>query len=196
MRGTGATIVVWTGRCGPDLEAALARNRTAGGDLIFYAPNADAACVAAAGAGALDGLLVTSLADPDSAATAALGTLLGAADLPLTAAAVRAASAFVLFARAAQGCGAGLDRDCVLARMQGTRRWTAGGLHAVTDPGGNLPSACSSLWVVAGGELRRFDPPEDGDPFLCDPAAVVPVATSAARDAQLDEQRVARRYEP
>ena len=39
-------------------------------------------------------------------------------------------SSWLLFAKAANECGADLTRDCVWAKAQGDHEWTGGGLHA------------------------------------------------------------------
>lgn len=198
-RRSGAGLVVWTGRCDAELRALLAANRSGGTDLDVYAPNADATCQGEDDDGSLDGLLLTSLVDPDSEAASGLSDLLDRSGLELSAAAARAASAFMLFARAAQGCGAdgaAVERECVVQELAATQEWTAGGLHAATDPGGNRPSECTSLWQVVDGAVQRVDPADGGQPFVCDPDAVVPVFTTAGREAQLDEDRIARRHTP
>ncbi|GAA0956934.1 ABC transporter substrate-binding protein [Actinocorallia libanotica] len=83
-----------------------------------------------------------------------------------------AASAFLLWATAAKGCGDGLTRDCVTKALSEVHEWTGGGLHAPTDPGGNLPSSCALVVRLDGGTWKQVSPETQGE-FACDKSKVV-----------------------
>jgi hypothetical protein len=88
-------------------------------------------------------------------------------------------SAWLLFATAADDCGARndgvLERECVLAAAEELEDWTGGGLHAPQDPAGAgdaTASACGLLVMVEGGEFVRLAPEldaedDDGDGYHC-----------------------------
>jgi hypothetical protein len=57
----------------------------------------------------------------------------------------QATSAFLLFAKAATDCGANLTRTCLMEKAKAVTTWTGGGLHAETNPGGNVGSPCFLL---------------------------------------------------
>jgi ABC-type branched-subunit amino acid transport system substrate-binding protein len=87
---------------------------------------------------------------------------------------VQGLSAWLLFAKAANDCGAELSRDCVWENASKITEWTGGGLHAQADltDGGHAPT-CWSLVVVDGGKFRVADiDPTDGA-FVCDETSVV-----------------------
>jgi ABC-type branched-subunit amino acid transport system substrate-binding protein len=54
-------------------------------------------------------------------------------------------SSFLLFAKAATECGANLTRTCLMEKAKAVTAWTGGGLHAETNPGGNVGSSCFLL---------------------------------------------------
>jgi ABC-type branched-subunit amino acid transport system substrate-binding protein len=88
-------------------------------------------------------------------------------------------SAWLLFATAANACGAEndgvLERECVLAAAADVEDWTGGGLHAPQDPAPAdeaTASPCGLLVVVEDGEFVRLAPEiggedDDGDGFHC-----------------------------
>ena len=95
---------------------------------------------------------------------------------------VQAMSSYLLFAVGANACLAEndgvLERQCVLAAVKDITGWTAGGLHAPTDPGTNRPSNCTMLMQVRDGAFTRLYPErggvdDDGNGFACDPAWLV-----------------------
>ena len=57
----------------------------------------------------------------------------------------QALSGWLLFAKSAVECGADISRACVLEKARATTGWTAGGLHAPTNPTGEQPPACSII---------------------------------------------------
>jgi ABC-type branched-subunit amino acid transport system substrate-binding protein len=91
---------------------------------------------------------------------------------------MQAMSAWLLFATAANECGASaegvLRRECVLRAADAVDDWTAGGLHTTSDPGPatGSPAACTMLLVVRDGRFERLypeigDEADDGEGFTC-----------------------------
>ena len=62
-------------------------------------------------------------------------------------------SAWLLFAKAANECGADLTRDCVWAKAQAITEWTGGGMHAPQNLKTRDASNCFALLKVAGGKF-------------------------------------------
>ena len=84
-------------------------------------------------------------------------------------------SAWLLFAVAADACGADLTRDCLLEEAGKVKDWTGGGLHAAQQPGNRSPSPCFvALSIDADGFEydEEFTQPTDGI-YNCDPKNVV-----------------------
>jgi hypothetical protein len=84
-------------------------------------------------------------------------------------------SSFLLFATAANQCGAELSRACVLEQAAAQDGWTAGGLHSPQTPGNLVATQCSlAIQVTPDGfaydeELTR---PNEGI-YNCDPGNVI-----------------------
>jgi ABC-type branched-subunit amino acid transport system substrate-binding protein len=78
-------------------------------------------------------------------------------------------SAWLLFAKAANECGADLTRDCVWAKAQAITEWTGGGLHAPQNLKTKKASNCYALLKVEGGKfvLDTGIKPTDGI-YNCD----------------------------
>ncbi len=76
-------------------------------------------------------------------------------------------SAWLLFAVAADKCATDNDgvisRECVLSEANAVSEWTAGGMHAPTDPGTTTPPECGMLMIVKDGEFTRLYPEIDGE---------------------------------
>ena len=109
----------------------------------------------------------------------------------------QAASAFLLWATAAQACGNELTRACVMQQLKGIHDWDAGGLSSPQDPGGNKPGTCGLVMRVEGTAFVQWQPETLGE-FSCDPsylAEVDPPIDSAA-SLQLDADRIAHKNEP
>ena len=109
----------------------------------------------------------------------------------------QAASAFLLWATAADACGDELTRECVMQELAGVHDWTAGGLSSPQDPGGNLPGECGLVLKVEGTGFVQWQPEAVGE-FACDPSYLAqvdpPIATAGV--LELDGERVAHRNEP
>lgn len=97
---------------------------------------------------------------------------------------LQATSALLLFATAANACldsnGNVLERECVLAEAMKTTSWTGGGLHAETNPAGNVPPPCTVIMGVQNGTWSRVFPMLDsadnnGNGWHCNPAGVVEI---------------------
>ncbi|KAB2341537.1 ABC transporter substrate-binding protein [Actinomadura rudentiformis] len=82
-----------------------------------------------------------------------------------------ATSAFLLWATAAKKCGDDLTRKCMVSGLSTVHQWTGGGLHAPSDPGGNLPSNCSLVVRLDGGTWKQVYP-EKASEFSCDKSKV------------------------
>jgi hypothetical protein len=80
----------------------------------------------------------------------------------------------LLFAKAADECGAELTRDCVWEKAQAITEWTGGGLHAPQDLKTKNASNCFALLKVANGKftLDNGIKPTDGI-FNCTEGNVV-----------------------
>jgi ABC-type branched-subunit amino acid transport system substrate-binding protein len=65
---------------------------------------------------------------------------------------VNAWSAWLLFSQSARDCGAGLTRKCVLEKAGTVTEWTAGGLHAPTNPASKDPRQVCFIVEQASSE--------------------------------------------
>lgn len=93
-------------------------------------------------------------------------------------------SAMLLFATAANACldsdNNVLERECILSAAKSTASWTAGGLHAATDPGENLPSRCTIIMGIDNGGWSRVFPllgssDDNANGWFCDDESIVPI---------------------
>ena len=93
-------------------------------------------------------------------------------------------SAFLLFATAAKTCAEKndgvIDRSCILTEAAAIEDWTAGGMHAPTNPGVEEPPECGMFVTVKDGEWTRLHPElggenDDDDGFHCPPDSIVKV---------------------
>jgi ABC-type branched-subunit amino acid transport system substrate-binding protein len=82
---------------------------------------------------------------------------------------VQGLSAWLLFAKAVDKCGADVTRDCVWKNASSVTKWTGGGLHASSDLTGNGGHA-SKCWSLVGAKSGTFAladiHPTDG-PYVC-----------------------------
>ena len=84
-------------------------------------------------------------------------------------------SAFLLFAVAANECGAELSRACLLEQAAAQEGWTAGGLHSPQTPGNLVATQCSlAIQVTADGFVydEELTQPNEGI-YNCHPGNVV-----------------------
>ena len=84
---------------------------------------------------------------------------------------VNAASAFLLWATAADSCGDDLTRDCVLSYLSTVDAWDGGGLSGPADVAANLPSECAVVLRLDGTTFVQVQP-ETGGELDCDPQNV------------------------
>lgn len=89
----------------------------------------------------------------------------------------QAVSAMLLFVQSANACLDSndnvLERECVLAEAKKVTSWTAGGLHAESNPGGNEPPRCGLIMGVVDGTWQRVYPErgsadDNGNGWRCD----------------------------
>ena len=107
---------------------------------------------------------------------------------------VQSTSAFLLWATAADACGADLSRQCVLDELSGITTWDGGGLHAESNPGGNMPPECGMLLSLDGTSWVQAYPETEGE-MDCDPDGIVPLTGRVVDQAELDENRVSTKYQ-
>lgn len=93
-------------------------------------------------------------------------------------------SALLLFVTAANACldldNNVLERECILAQAKNVTSWTAGGLHAPTDPGDNSPARCTIVVGIDNARWTRVFPllgsPDDNtNGWFCDDDSIVPI---------------------
>ncbi len=106
----------------------------------------------------------------------------------------QATSSFLLWATAASKCEQ-LTRKCVLAELAKIHKWDGGGLHAVTDPGENLPAECSLLLKLDGTTWKQVVPKAAGE-FDCHANGDVKLTGRVVDQAQLDANRVSTKFQP
>ena len=86
-------------------------------------------------------------------------------------------SAWLLWATAAKACGSDLTRQCVEDQILSTTEWTAGGLHAPSNPSkGNAGQPSCYLIVEASGSEWKRSYPESG--FDCNEKYLVSTAAA------------------
>ena len=107
---------------------------------------------------------------------------------------VQSTSAFLLWATAADACGADLSRQCVLDELAGITSWEAGGLHTETNPGENLPPECGMILKLDGTSWIQAFPEEEGE-MVCDPEGNIELTGRVVDQAELDENRISTKYQ-
>jgi hypothetical protein len=105
----------------------------------------------------------------------------------------QAASSFLLWATAADACGADLTRDCVMEELSQVTSWTGGGMHAEANPAENEPPSCAMLLQLDGTEWVQAAPEEQVE-FACDENFTQPVSGRVVEQAELNEDRVSTKY--
>ena len=79
---------------------------------------------------------------------------------------MQSTSSFLLWATAAKECGSDLTRQCMVNELSSIHEWDGGGLHAVTDPGKNMPAQCGLMVALEGAEYTQVFPEESAE-FEC-----------------------------
>ena len=101
---------------------------------------------------------------------------------------VHSASAFLMWATAAQACGSDLTRTCVLDQIGQMHDWDGGGLTGPADVGANLTSECGIVLRLQGTTWVQTNPTEGGS-FDCEPRNVQVVEGRVVDQAQLGPDR-------
>ncbi len=103
---------------------------------------------------------------------------------------MQATAAFLLWAQGAQECGADLTRDCVMSKLSTVDEFTAGGLQAAANPGGNLPGDCGMVLKMSGTTYEQVLPSTIGE-FQCSEDYLVTLTGPVVDRAALDANRIA-----
>ena len=84
-------------------------------------------------------------------------------------------SGFLLFAVAANECGADLSRACILEKAAAQADWTAGGLHSPQTPGNTTATECDlAIHATSDGFVYDEDLTEPNEGiYNCDPDNVI-----------------------
>jgi ABC-type branched-subunit amino acid transport system substrate-binding protein len=185
MQGAGVRGLIYVGEPG-NLAKFLTEAKSYGADFDWVTVDANAydpTLTDGAGAAA-DGTFVRTsihpfLTDADAKNNEAIGQYRALMDRydpggKIAYLGVQGLSAWLLFAKAANECGADLSRDCVWEHASAIKEWTGGGLHARADlTGGGHAPTCWSLVVVEGGKFRVADIHPTDEVFVCDEKSVV-----------------------
>ncbi|MFZ2178916.1 MAG: ABC transporter substrate-binding protein, partial [Rhodococcus sp. (in: high G+C Gram-positive bacteria)] len=105
---------------------------------------------------------------------------------------MQSTSSFLLWATAAKECGSDLTRQCMIDELSRIHEWDGGGLHAVTDPGANLPAKCG-LMVGLEGEKYSQEFPTKAAEFQCEDEYLVKTDPSTW-GTDLGPDRIATKY--
>ena len=105
---------------------------------------------------------------------------------------MQAVSGFLLWADVAKDCGSDLTRECMVDGLKKVNEWTGGGLHAPSDPGGNMPPHCALVVELTGDTYKQVFPEKRGE-FDCDESKLVEV--DPTKDGvTLDANRVSTKF--
>ncbi|MCJ0903872.1 ABC transporter substrate-binding protein [Rhodococcus sp. ARC_M6] len=106
---------------------------------------------------------------------------------------MQAASSFLLWATAANECGSDLTRQCMVNELSSIHDWDGGGLHAVTDPGKNMPTTCGLMTELTGDTYSQVFPTATGE-FKCDPKYLV-ANDKSIWGTELGADRISTKYQ-
>ncbi|MCU1392441.1 MAG: hypothetical protein JWM34_869 [Ilumatobacteraceae bacterium] len=203
IQDAGAGVIYWSGTCLPNLQLFMQAAKANGLDIpvLTEANHYSADCAAANTDGAMDNLYVRISATPFFEASADTThavqdylDLLQASGGDISQLGSTGASAFLLWATAAQECGATLTRDCAIANLKNIHNWTGHGLYTETDPGANHPTQCTALIKLDGTQYTRVTPKAPAT-FDCDPSYIVKIPSDPALDAaKLDANRISQQF--
>lgn len=203
LQDVGAGAIYWSGSCLPSLQLFMQAAKANGLDIpvLTEANHYSAGCAAANTDHAMDNLYIRMSSVPfeEAAADKTHATqdyldLIKARGGDISQLGSTAASAFLLWATAAQECGATLTRDCAIANLTKIHQWTGHGLYTPTDPGANHPTQCTALLKLDGTKYRRIVPTAPAT-FDCNPSYVVTIASTPALDvAKLDANRISQQF--
>jgi ABC-type branched-subunit amino acid transport system substrate-binding protein len=202
LKDCGAEVVYFSGSAMPNLNNLLDAAAQADFDAMWVtdANFYEEAFAAANANGNADQVYMRMAFVPfeqadSNAATAQYIDLVEGAGGQTSLLGAQATSAFLLWATAADACGAELTRECVLEQLATVDSWTGGGLHAETDPAANMPPQCDMVLNIQGTSFVQFLPEEQGA-FECDPKFVAEVSPtiSAVTEAKLGPDRISTAY--
>jgi ABC-type branched-subunit amino acid transport system substrate-binding protein len=200
LKDCGAGIVYWVGSPLPMFQNLLEAAAQADLDMVYLtdANNYEENFALANTAGYADTVHMRMAftpfeqADRNEATQQYLDVLEASGGTPSLLGA-QATSAFLLWATAAQSCGAELTRQCVLDELATITAWTGGGLHAESNPAENMPPECVMVLGMDGTSFVQALPEEQGE-FACDPSYVATVDIPATAEAKLDTDRISQAY--
>ncbi|CAN5719000.1 hypothetical protein BH10ACT1_BH10ACT1_05960 [soil metagenome] len=203
LKECGVELVVWVGSPNPNFENLLAASKQVGfeptawlGDSNHY--DASFAKWNGENDGAADNVYVRVATTPFERADTVPAVeqyldLVNGSGGTTALLGVQAASAFLLWATAVQACGSDVTGKCVFAEIAKQKEWTAGGLHAPTDPAANEAAKCGILLKLDGDGFEQVAPDAKGDDvFDCQDKYVgKDISTDSLTAAKLDANRVA-----
>ncbi|MFD4182674.1 ABC transporter substrate-binding protein [Rhodococcus sp. NPDC058514] len=105
---------------------------------------------------------------------------------------MQSTSSFLLWATAAKECGSDLTRQCMIDELSQIHEWDGGGLHAVTDPGKNMPAKCGLMVSLKGAEYTQAFPSTSGE-FECNDSYLIKTDPSTW-GTELGPDRVSTKY--
>lgn len=105
---------------------------------------------------------------------------------------MQSTSAFLLWAQVAKECGSDLTRECMVEGLNNVNEWTAGGLHAPSDPGNNMPPSCALVVELQGDTFEQVFPETKGE-FHCNEDYVLET-DPAASGVTLNEDRLSTAF--
>ena len=201
LETAGAQIVFFGGQCEPMLRLFAQTAALNGYEPILFGPANlyEPRCAAENADGTLNNLYVQNdfvpMFEADSnKATQDYLDAIEATGGDVSSLGMQAASGFLLWATAADACGATLARQCVLDNLAATHEWTGGGLHSASDPGGNHPPACTAIFKVEGTEYIRVHPEEPASFDCGEGDELLPTELPDLEALLLDENRVSHLY--
>ncbi|MEZ7238934.1 ABC transporter substrate-binding protein [Rhodococcus sp. GXMU-t2271] len=105
---------------------------------------------------------------------------------------MQATSSFLLWATAAKECGSDLTRQCMINELSQIHEWDGGGLHAVTDPGANMPAKCGLVVSLKGDAYTQAFPQSSAE-FECNDSYLVATAPETW-GTELGPDRIATKF--
>jgi ABC-type branched-subunit amino acid transport system substrate-binding protein len=201
IQDQGAKMVFWSGSCLPNLQKFAQTAKQNGLDVPIVTDTNHYAkdCQAANTDGAMDNVYIRTAYVPfeeaaENKATQDYLDVVEANGGDTSQLGSQATSSFLFWAQAASECGATLTRECVLENAANIHSWTAGGLHAETDPGGNHPPSCNIMLKLEGNSYVRVVPTEVAT-YECDPTWIAEVVgVPALAPLNLDENRKSHQF--
>ena len=105
---------------------------------------------------------------------------------------MQSTGSFLLWATGVKACGSTVTGKCVFDAIAKIDKWTAGGLHAPTNPGKNEAPDCGILIKMTGGAFTRVDPATG---FDCDPKyRATGIKTKYTDEAKIGTDRIATSF--